>query len=545
MILVPALLGFILAIFGIYGFWEMWGSGAAQYNLDIALKITGSGTALVAGTSIAIACFYLWAEKQTLLALRKKYPTQPGRWRFDWLNGFSRQNMASLYTGSIFALSWAILTVPVIFAKVDELPPVFFWVFAVGFPIISAMLLLQQLFKWVQYLIYGRTKLIFNSLTFKQGKSGSVVLTGKSVALFHSATARIKVIFKYVSKTVDSDGTNYSNEEVELAGNDWSVSDIVTATGKSINLSGSIPNGHPDFGTEIILPQYREKAGTISYKLFIHSKVKGNKMDMVYDVPVFSSIPQYPPSRSFGRVIDGFRFASTVGSILFLVLVLALFDAHKLRHTQDPSASFVSNLIGFIDNKVTQITPAFVKNKVRKNTSTLSERRYRSNQWLFSASQLNAVDGMNGATEFMLIARYRDLERTKRAYKAGGDLYVVDDFGRIAIHHAVSCHPNQKKGRTDLVLTYLLSLDSQMLSAKDSDGRTPLYCAINSACLEGVNALLAHGAVITPELIEVAKRERTRLHSRDNFVKEAVLNSEHIVEILQSHHQVDSQAGHD
>jgi len=148
---------------------------------------------------------------------------------------------------------------------------------------------------------------------------------------------------------------------------------------------------------------------------------------------------------------------------------------------------------------------------------------------------------MNGATEFMLIARYRDIKRTKRAYEVGGDLYVEDDFGRIEIHHAVSCHPNQKKGRTEQILSYLLSLDSHMLSVKDKSSRTPLYWAIDSACLEGVNALLAHGAVVTAELIEAAKRERTRLHSRDNFVKEVVLNSEHIVEILQSHFQVESQ----
>jgi len=395
MILVPALLGFFLAIFGIYGFWEMWGSGAAQYTIDIALKITGYGMALVAGASIALACFHLWAEKQTLLALRKKYPTQPGRWRFDWLNGFSRQNMTSLYTGSIFALSWAILTVPVIFAKVDELPPTFFWIFAVAFPFISAMLLLQQLFKWLRLLIDGETKLIFNSLTYKQGKTGSVILTGRSVALFQNTTARIKVVFKYVSKTADSEGTSYSTEEVELAGNDWSISDVVTGVGKSIKLSGSIPKGHPDFGTKIILPQYREKEGTIRYKLFVQSKVKGHKMDGVYDLPVFSSIPQYSRSRSFGWVIDGFRFASTAASILFIILVLALLDANKLRHTQDLSTSFVSNFIGFVDNKVIQVLPVFVKNKVRKHTAVLAERRYRSDQWFFSASQLNAVDGMN------------------------------------------------------------------------------------------------------------------------------------------------------
>ncbi len=73
-----------------------------------------------------------------------------------------------------------------------------------------------------------------------------------------------------------------------------------------------------------------------------------------------------------------------------------------------------------------------------------------------------------------------------------------------------------------------------MINATDNSGRSPLYWAIDNACLEGVNALLAQGAIVTPKLIEAAKRERKRLHSRDNFVKEAVLNSEHIVEILQS-----------
>ena len=357
-------LGILFSLFGMYGLWDMWITGDSYFKGKVTMKVSGYSCALVIGWVSAMYYSNRYTENRSKADLRKIYSLAPWKWRLDWLNGYSllhkKNNMS-------FAFIWSAMTMPIIISVFNDivelkLPDTFFWIFLVGFPVLTLSMLTHQLVAQLGYLLNSNLQLKFDTIPMKQGMHGGVTLNGRSAQLSKIISVQMKVILNDVwVKKHDS----CNREDIELASEKWEISPYQDPKMQSIKFLGKIPEGFPDAENKIIIPEYSEDEGTIVYRFLIEQNgfIKKNKYN--FEVPVFSSSSHSQMDMSSDRFNKNSNLAFNISLALALALSIAIYNANNMRSFRElkVSESF-SRYIGLVQSRYNQ------HNKTKKNNST-------------------------------------------------------------------------------------------------------------------------------------------------------------------------------